>query len=172
MGWSSEHVDLPIPKKAVCDEGFRSEYEILRSAMVGNVHYAALKDQGTGAVFAAITLTSVDNSDWYNFMTKTMHEDEGPVEAKCPESILDLLTETDSEFASDWRDRCRTYSQNARQLKSLPYGSSVSCGQNEYVKTRIGNKTYWVNTARKTYIPATELAESGYVVCKKGGKEK
>ena len=31
----------------------------------------------------------------------------GPCESECPAAILDELTETDSEYAVDWRARCR-----------------------------------------------------------------
>jgi len=38
-------------------------------------------------------------------MTETM----GPREAECPAAILDLLTPTQSEYALDWRRRCREF---------------------------------------------------------------
>ena len=31
----------------------------------------------------------------------------GPCESECPASILDTLTDTDSEYAVNWRARCR-----------------------------------------------------------------
>ena len=31
----------------------------------------------------------------------------GPCESECPASILDTLTDTDSEYAVSWRARCR-----------------------------------------------------------------
>jgi hypothetical protein len=34
-------------------------------------------------------------------------DESGPCETDCPAAILDLLTETDSEWAKQWRERCR-----------------------------------------------------------------
>src|SRR3546814_12931207 len=36
-----------------------------------------------------------------------MTERKGPGESECPAAILDELTDTDSEFALNWRARCR-----------------------------------------------------------------
>lgn len=41
------------------------------------------------------------------FGYKDMEESMGPFEDDCPQSILDLLTSTDSDHALDWRRRCR-----------------------------------------------------------------
>ena len=36
-----------------------------------------------------------------------MGESSGPCEDHCPASILSLLSPTDSEYANNWRERCR-----------------------------------------------------------------
>ncbi len=46
-------------------------------------------------------------SDGYTFGYKDMSEDMGPCEARCPKTILDLLTPTTSEYALNWRKRCQ-----------------------------------------------------------------
>ena len=43
----------------------------------------------------------------YNFGYKDMDESMGPCEARCPKTILDLLTPTTIEYALEWRKRCQ-----------------------------------------------------------------
>lgn len=84
---------------------------VLKSAMVGSTYYAAVETKkvtGERQVWAAIFLTCGktrhDHTDWgYKDMDETM----GPNEAKCPASILALLTPTDSQWANEWREKCR-----------------------------------------------------------------
>jgi hypothetical protein len=45
--------------------------------------------------------------DGYNFGYKDMDESMGPCEARCPKTILDLLTPTTHEYALEWRKRCQ-----------------------------------------------------------------
>ncbi len=46
-------------------------------------------------------------SDGFTFGYKDMTESMGPCEARCPKTILDLLTPTTSEYAIAWRARCQ-----------------------------------------------------------------
>jgi hypothetical protein len=39
--------------------------------------------------------------------TKPISEDMGPAEDRCPERILDQLTEPSNQHAREWRQRCR-----------------------------------------------------------------
>jgi hypothetical protein len=89
-----------------------TSYRVLKDAMVGSVHYAAVEqiEKATGArsVFAAVTLTQGESG------YKGMHENMGPCESACPASILRLLTPTESQWANEWRERCR---DNARRVR-------------------------------------------------------
>ena len=84
---------------------------VLKSAMVGSTYYAAVETKtvtGERQVWAAVFLTCGktrhDHTEWgYRDMDETM----GPNESKCPASILALLTPTDSQWANEWRERCR-----------------------------------------------------------------
>ena len=86
-------------------------HRVLKSAMVGSTYYAAVESKttmGEREVWAAIFLTCGrtrhDNTLWGY---KDMDETVGPNEAKCPASVLALLTPTDSKFANEWREKCR-----------------------------------------------------------------
>lgn len=44
--------------------------------------------------------------DGFTFGYKDMDETMGPCESKCPKTILEMLTPTDSQWAKEWRERC------------------------------------------------------------------
>ena len=110
------------------------KYDLLKSAMVGSTHYAAVRktifatetEPESVEVFAAITLTRIDNKDYYNFAYKDMDETMGPCEGKCPKAILDLLTPTEYEYAKEWRKRCY---ENIMKNMTQHISSSVHFGR-------------------------------------------
>lgn len=79
-----------------------------------HVTYAAVRNGRTDEVFALVVLTHRNPSPqvYWNFTYKYVDETMGPVESDCPAEILDLLTETDSEYAARWRARCRHNIEN------------------------------------------------------------
>jgi len=90
-------------------------YRVLKSSTVNNTFYAAVErtEGPKRQVFAVIILIRWDPRAKYrnNFGYKDMDETEGPYEARCPDAILDLLTETGSEYAKAWRERCRRWNE-------------------------------------------------------------
>lgn len=97
----------------------------------GNVWYAAVRNEITGGTsngpgdfvrdatggytFAAVFLTRREGGGWgYKDMDETM----GPREAQAPIKLIDLLSPTNSQWAQDWRQRCRANAAlAARPLK-------------------------------------------------------
>lgn len=104
------------------DAATGEKHEIVASATVGSTWYAAVRHthaDGTFETFAVICLTSKGSrkrGDGFGY--KDMSEDMGPVECSCPARILDLLTPTDSEYANDWRQRCRDRAKASRQRRA------------------------------------------------------
>lgn len=146
MGWTSYHADITrcgkVDRKLIqeiCDQQLNWNDEngtrhVLKSAMVGSTYYAAvehIKPDGSRRVWAAITLTHTNIKDYYNFAYKDMDETAGPYERKCPVGILKLLTETEYEYAKNWREACWKYhaeqkgKKNKPSLGSLPLGSEI-----------------------------------------------
>jgi len=88
---------------------------VLDSAIVAaREYYAAvehIKPDGTREVWCAVFMLQFQPkaTDGFTFGYKDMDETAGPRIARCPERILDLLTETQSEYAIAWRQRCRDY---------------------------------------------------------------
>lgn len=134
MGWTSynkrycmHNPNGTIDRKAECDGLFYndSRYNVIKSAMVGSVYYAAVLDNQTEDIFAVVVLTSTDKDDFYY---KEMDETCGPYDCKCPKSILNLLTPTNSEFANEWRERCREYHESQKDpklFKNIKEGQQV-----------------------------------------------
>jgi hypothetical protein len=84
------------------------------------IMYVAAKTRG-GEVYCTVALTAWDTTvDLYidRSVTKTelrykfMQESLGPYFYDCPESILNLLTPTDSIYAKQWREKCRNTIKN------------------------------------------------------------
>ena len=134
MGWTEYHASYydnkgKVDRKAECDSYWNSEnYRVLKSCMKGNIYYAAVENltRDKKTVFAVIIVTSADNKNYYNFAYKPMDESYGPLYYDCPSSILDLLTNTDSEYALEWREKCRKKQNSRKVLNNLPIGAKIS----------------------------------------------
>jgi hypothetical protein len=95
------------------DEDFGG-MRVLRSSCLRNqTYYAAVEKYDRAGkricVFGVVCLVRYNKraSDGMVFGYKSISEDMGPCESECPTSILDLLTETEYEYAIEWRKRCR-----------------------------------------------------------------
>ena len=150
MGWSWGHENgawvkgrYVIDRKAVCDSRLTLKEQdedgnwipkqiVLKSSMVGAVYYAAvqtMEENGGSSVWAAVFQTAINTRDYFNFGYKAVSEASGSLECKCPKGILKLLTETDSDHAKRWRQRCWEYHEGQKRKKriaSLPVGSRIS----------------------------------------------
>lgn len=145
MGWTGYYctrykngkVDVKGELDSIANWTKESGYyhKVLKSSMVGSVYYAAIEIGGADEprrVFAMICRTSTTWKDGCNLFYKYMSEDMGPNEDKCPESILNLLTDTEYEAAKEWKERCRKYHEKRKlakkdkySLKNLPVGSTI-----------------------------------------------
>jgi len=119
MGWLSkqslngyrtpkEYLDAQYDKAT--PEGIARR--VLRSALVHlSEYYAAVEIVKEGHKFVAAIVCSVYYNkrakDGFIFGYKSMCENELPHYFSCPAAILDLLTPTDSDYANEWRQRCR-----------------------------------------------------------------
>lgn len=151
MGWTwynaTHYKKGNVDRKAECDEQLNWETEnrknrVLKSAMVGSTYYGAVEstlNSGERTVFGVVFLTSTNNRDYYNFGYKDMDETMHPYYYDCPNSILELLTETDNENARTWREKCREQNAKKKQerksgdsLNNLPVGSKIKfkCDKN------------------------------------------
>lgn len=140
MGWWT--YDIYTSPKEECDKCYSSNLKkengvegrdkILASCMKGNVYYAAIErtwdDDTPREVWAAIALTyynpKAKKAD--NFSIKQIDETMGPYNYDMPERYLDLLTETHSQYAKEWREKCRAQIEHRKALNNVPVGKSIS----------------------------------------------
>ncbi len=123
MGWTC-HYTPPRDEKAEIERlmTYENEDRAMRPILTtrkGSVWYVAVevtckteetetygytRDSLGRYVFAAVVLTRRGGGEW---CYKDMEESMGPCEAMAPKKLLDLLSETDREYAVSWRERCR-----------------------------------------------------------------
>lgn len=106
-----------IDRKAELDHELfnnNERFTLVKSIMVGSVYYAAVRRELTGEVQGWVVLTMVNDVD---FLYKDICETSGPYDCQCPKSILNLLTPTDSEWANEWREKCRKYHESQKDPK-------------------------------------------------------
>lgn len=189
MGWDYTHATHytakgTIDRKAEIDEHFnwnspKTEVEIVKSYMVGSTYYAALrvtnKETGNIEITAEVVLTRTDSREYFNFGMKSISEDMGPAEDRCPASILKLLSPTDNEYAIDWRERCRKNieaKKNPHTLSNLPIGAVIRFtnwkGEPiELLKHPAAyqfKRPFWYCKESGHYMPANRIPESYEVI--------
>ena len=151
MGWTSFHATFynknnDVDRKAECDNYFNNKwYRLEKSVIKGSTYYAAVtplfrsnfnyNEEGWEPIpeseqktVAFIILTYVNCKEYHNFSYKIMDETAGPYYYDCPESILKLLSPTDNEFATKWRENCRIKNHTIKEkqrLAKLPYGAKI-----------------------------------------------
>lgn len=134
------------------------ECKVLDSALVRmRTFYAAVeqvhRETGERRVWAAVILCNHVPKDLnYNFGYKDMDESVGPCEAECPERILKLLTETEYEYAKDWRQRCWDRIARKKSRPKIVKGTVLRYGGSEYVVDKpLGNRGYSVHEVVSGY---------------------
>lgn len=172
MGWTfttAKHYkpNGTVDRKAEVDEMYtcynaerQIRHRVLKSTMVGAVYYGAIEltKPDKRVVLGVVVLTSSDSLHGCNFGYKDMDETEGPVESKCPNSILNLLTPTTSEFALDWRARCRAYNEAKKSptaLSKLPIGSKITFRRGDTETLLVKHPPAYQFKAPFWYEPAT-----------------
>lgn len=204
MGWTSYHAAYykngKVDRKAECDayfmEGLNTGYyRVIKSALVGSVYYAAVQNlkrytdwkdkDGKWDVkdvpaderetWAAVFLTRTDSRNYYNFYYKYMDETVGPSQAECPQSILKLLSPTDSQWANEWRERCRENAKKKKSpdvLKNLPIGAVIRYKKADNTVMELVKhlpayqfkRPFWYCKKNNTYVPANWISSNYEIV--------
>lgn len=162
MGWTFTHLETTSEaKRKYCDNLWREDIKVLKSQMVGTTYYAALQDEN--GVHAAVVLTAVHRNDYCNFGYKDMSETWGPIESKCPASILKLLTPPANEDAKEWRKRCYDYhakQKEIRKAKKNGLTGYVVKTVRGYVTKVTRTKIFFGGLMQYKVFPTRELAEN------------
>jgi hypothetical protein len=143
MGWTTTHVEKgqagEYMKKLFVGDNDVSKLELLQGAFVGwSEYYAAvkrtIKSTGESYVFAVAVMVHYYPHDHHNFGYKDMDESMGPNIAQCPESILKLLSPSETvdkicgythKYAKDWRVRCWENVLRKKTQKALTNGAII-----------------------------------------------
>ena len=106
MGWSGTGCKTiaELKNEIKCDFMGR----VVKITNVGTVIYAAVNKKDETGIFCYVGKTRKEGGEIY---VKDMDDTCGPFDAKCPNSILDLLTPTDNEIANNWREKCRDFNK-------------------------------------------------------------
>lgn len=146
--------------------------------MVGSTYYAALrvtdKETGNVEIVGEVVLTHTNSREYFNFGMKAVSETMGPAEDRCPASILKLLSPTDSEWANEWRERCRKRieeKKNPHTLSNLPIGAVIRFTNWKGEQVELSKhpaayqfkRPFWYNSDNNTYMPARRIPD-GYEV--------
>lgn len=137
MGWT--FTQKPEDRKAFVDSQLtwsagRFASRVLKSRLVGSTYYAAVERTAPGItlVFGMVVLTKTERGPRGWFGTKPIDESMGPAEARCPESILKLLSPTDDAPSRAWRERCLAYAKSRRARPAPKAGDRVRYGGKVY----------------------------------------
>lgn len=182
MGWTSyfpTHFTKTgaINRKAECDGYFLEGYhkgcfEVVKSVIKGSIYYAAVrqlvkKEDGTlikipeneRITYAVIFRTHIDNGMFYY---KDMSEFDCPAYYDCPESIIDLLSNTEHPNALEWRALVKEQREKPK-LSALPIGTRIKAVifGNEVFLTKHEpayqfKTAFWMTDDRR-YIPKTRI---------------
>lgn len=189
MGWTSYHAthykNGRIDRKAEMDDRWTQtehdgypELTVLKSHLSGSVYYAAVQVKREGVVdkvFGTVALTHTNRKDHYNFSYKDVDETSGPFYYDCPKGILDLLTPTDSEWANEWRNKCREHLQKKKDKKTkgtLPIGTMIKFkgyDGKEVILEKMApayqfSRPWWYNAETNTYCPSRRIPEDFEII--------
>ena len=147
-------------------------YRVVKSAMHNSTYYAAIKHP-KGHVFGLVVLTEVRGSE---FLYKEMDETMLPYRYDCPVTILNLLSPTDNESSTEWRERCKaqhTLQKEWAAIKSTPNvhiqvtahnltytqdGSEIIL----YRSRRFNGQMYWTNGIYRFSEKTVRFLTDGY----------
>jgi hypothetical protein len=129
MGWTStykprgEGIIEFLTRDSINCKNEHGEWKLLKGKVIQNVAYMAVErtfPEGSGKqryVFAAIFKVQMSPKSDYNFSYKDMDESMGPYYFRCPNDILDLLSETDNKGSLEWRSACRKRNDISAKVK-------------------------------------------------------
>lgn len=131
MGWTFQ--EKPREVRGYLDSLFTWTHDgaanrVIDSAIVNRTEYycavETVKPDGVRSVWAGVCLLKFHPRarDGLTFGYKDMGETMGPYAWRCPVRLLDLLTETENEYANGWRAKCREYHARRAALPVLAEG--------------------------------------------------
>ena len=127
MGWTGTHKEAGETLEQFFDREMQDDNFkwVGKGCKKGDAYYRAMTDLRTGKVFCMVCLVRIDNKEYCNITYKDMTDSMGPCAYECPDRILDLLTETDSEWGKEWREKCRANNRKAKDANKMAVGTVI-----------------------------------------------
>lgn len=111
MGWDGFLIDTEEITKEKAIEilkehiGFELlDYEVIQNKFLEENFHVYFATEENGKVIGGVVLIKFDDGE---FAYKVLTEDMGPHFYDCPARILNKLSDTDSRWAMQWRNKCR-----------------------------------------------------------------
>jgi hypothetical protein len=155
MGWTGMYRPKGLSNKEFFGRELGIEGRILDCATIGGVSYAAVDGAPKYPKYALVILMHWSPRDYFNFRYKDMDESMGPCEHRCPTRILDLLDEPVSEYAKEWRERCREYAKRQGERIKLDTDRLVRFTNPVAFADGTTHKFFRVVNARRNQFRAT-----------------
>lgn len=145
MGWSFNNIDHGRDRhiaELTSKDFFAPGYTPIKSRVVGNHIWSAVRNDATGDVFVNLSLIAKERGGGWGH--KSMGEDAGPYYHDCPMSILALCTAPVGKYASEWREKVREYHAAKQAKPKLKAGDLVTYGKHTYrLDTQAGPRRGW-----------------------------
>lgn len=127
---------------------------MLAGVTKGNVFYGVFESRITGKKMAAVMPISRGGGET---AVKMQDEEMGPCDTKCPDRLLDMLDETDNDYAKEWRAKCRAYNAKVAQAKSITEGTTIVLTKPVEFSGGYGKATRFTYTGKTARFYAPEL---------------
>lgn len=166
MGWSFEMHDsgrANFIERLTSKAHFGETYTPIKSRVIGNRVWQAVRNEKTGAVFICLDLIAKERYGGWGY--KGMDESAGPYCYDCPLSLLALCTEPLNENAKVWREKVREYHAAKKAVPKPVPGLTVKSGNYEYqllepCAPRKGWRVKEVDTGATYRMPAAQLSRA------------
>lgn len=166
MGWSFETYDRgreAFLADITSKSHFGEAYTPIKSRVIGNNVWQAVRHEPTGNIFICLDLIAKDRKGGWGY--KGMSEDMGPYQVNCPQSLLALCTEPLSESAKVWRAKVREYHAKKKAVPKPAPGMVVKSGSYEYqLLEKLASRRGWmvkeVATGATYRMLATQLSRA------------
>lgn len=173
MGWTYLHRRKGERTEDILAQELRP-YTLRAIRTIGGTSYCAIQDPADGHTFGAVVLTASAPSEHCNWGFKIVEESMGPFEDNCPAVILNLLSPTDSQYAMDWRVRCRAKANKrtprpgdrVRFDEPVPFRAGWSAF--EFTCVSIRPARYQTAMGQVVNIPPSYVQRHGYTIIEQG----
>lgn len=172
MGWLFEYHGrgrVEYLKHLTDKSHFAEAYTPIKSRVVGNHVWQAVKHEPTQEVFIHLDLIAKQRKGGWGY--KGMTEHMGPYYYDCPLSLLKLCTEPKDEDVKAWRAKVQKF-HAAKKARPKPVpGMTVTLGDRQYellekldgrsgwrVKDVATGSTYWMLAAQLSHALSTAQA--------------